>query len=350
MWSRSAGGFVGPVRTLRSIRATPSVGSIAGSAGVCWRRKRGSQASGARFRGARLGGGCGVGRLDPAIAETWATGSGGRLTLWTFTKINGSVVRLCDAGYRVTVDGDEYLPIGSPIASAEERVLGLGSNNTEYSAAFDIDAITEADLAAGLYNGATVRQESTSLDAPWVGRVTTAVYIVSSVTWNGYRWDMELEDVMALLGKRVGRTAKVVCDYDLGSTTGVGGCGVDLSGFTQTGTVASVDVARASAVFSGLQSGNYYRHGSLEWLTGANAGQRFDVRVSRDASPSGTLLAWAGLTASDVSVGDTARCIAGCDGRHSTCVAKFSNGRNFGGYKDMPGVKALIDYPPLRTT
>lgn len=285
---------------------------------------------------------------SPALAEQWATAPGGRLSLWTITKTNGSAVRLCDASYAVTIDGNEFSPIGSPVASADERVLGFAPGTAELSAAFEIDGITDADIRKGLYRGAEVRQEITSLAAPWVGRLTVSILRVRDVRWNGLVWEFACEDLMALLSRPTGRTAKVVCDHNLGSSTATGGCRVDLAGFTAAGTVTAVGVQRASAVFSGLEGGDYYRHGTIEWLTGANAGMLLDVRLCEDGLPSGTLIGWAGLTARDVAVGDTARCIAGCDGRFSTCVSKFNNGRNFGGFPFIPGVSALIDYPPYR--
>ena len=278
-----------------------------------------------------------------------AVPTGGWLYLWTITKNNGDIIRFCDASTIITIDGETYTPVGSPNASAREDMGSLDPDNRSASSYLDVDAISEDDLRAGFYRNATVVEEVTSLAAPWVGRWTTSVLKVVETRWNGLFWDFEMEDASRLLQNTNARTAKVVCDHDFGGPA----CGVDLSGnapdaspYTSTGTVTAVDTDRIQFTMSGLQADDWYRHGTLEWLTGDNTGQKFDIRQSSAT----TQITLAHLTSKPIQIGDTATVVAGCDGRYQTCVDRHQNGRRFGGFPFIPGIRAVIDYPPLRTS
>ena len=47
-----------------------------------------------------------------------------------------------------------------------------------------------------------------------------------------------------------------------------------------------------------------------------------------------------------VAVGDTFTIVAGCNGLKSTCISKFNNLVNYGGFEFIPGTDAVLKVRP----
>ena len=133
------------------------------------------------------------------------------------------------------------------------------------------------------------------------------------------------------------------CRHQFGSqfnATEIGACTLNLSSYTYTGTVASVVTDRVIFTTTGLSQPNgYCASGILTWTTGNNAGLSYSVKnhtVGANVQIELFLPTWV-----KIQPGDQFTITAGCDKSFSTCVSKFSNGINFGGF---PHIQVNINF------
>ena len=94
---------------------------------------------------------------------------------------------------------------------------------------------------------------------------------------------------------------------------------------------------------SGTYADNWFAWGSITGTSGANNGITRDVKsyaqATRDIKCQ-TPFPFA------IAAGDTFTLIAGCNGLKSTCVSKFSNVVNFGGFEFIPGSDEVLRVRP----
>ena len=110
--------------------------------------------------------------------------------------------------------------------------------------------------------------------------------------------------------------------------------------FTVT-SVTSNQVFRDSAR---LEAADYFAWGTIEWLTGNNAGARRKVQAY---AANGTFTL-SQMMFGTVQVGDTGTAIVGCRGRlEEDCRDKFNNVLNFGGEPHRRGLDSLTQAPVL---
>ena len=161
---------------------------------------------------------------------------------------------------------------------------------------------------------------------------------LGTVTLQESRYTVELHGLHDLLQQEIGAVYMAECRHDLGDAL----CGVNLATYTVTGSVTGV--GDASVFFDAAQSGvdGWFSYGKLQWLSGVNSGLAMEVKQWDAATKQMTL--WLPMPAVP-QVGDSYMVYAGCDKRFATCKAKFSNGVNFGGFPQMPGVDRILQYP-----
>lgn len=97
-----------------------------------------------------------------------------------------------------------------------------------------------------------------------------------------------------------------------------------------------------AAQWLGTQEDGWYRDGTVEWVTGDNAGSVHAVSSYTEATKRVTLLI---PTAFPIQLGDTAIVRVGCDGLIGTCKDKFDNVENFGGDPFAPSAQQIIEPP-----
>ena len=209
--------------------------------------------------------------------------------------------------------------------------LGFAVGGGEVAGALVSAGLTEDDVAAGLYDDASVEtwlvnwahpEERLLLDVGSLGEIRR--------TSDG-AFAAEVRGLMHSLDEEHGRLYRATCAADLGDAR----CGVDAnnSAVSVTGTVAQTDGALGFATggLAGYAEG-WFTGGRLVWTGGANAGLAVEVKVHRGAG----IDLWQ-RAPRPISVGDAFRVTAGCDKRFSTCREKFANAVNFRGFPHMPG-------------
>jgi uncharacterized phage protein (TIGR02218 family) len=149
----------------------------------------------------------------------------------------------------------------------------------------------------------------------WKGRVLAARFSGSEAT-------LKCEPIATSL-KRPGLRARyqLLCRHPLYSA----GCGALKDSFRVDGTVAAVSGATVQVAAAGTKPDGYFVAGMLA----TNEGKRMIVG---HAGSNVTLVA----PMPSLAIGDSVRLYAGCDHSTATCLNRFNNLANFGGFPYIP--------------
>ena len=259
---------------------------------------------------------------------------------WKVERRDGVVLGFTDHDRDIVFDGVTFAAATGFTASEVVSSLGLSVDNLEVEGALAAAAITEADLGAGLYDGATVELWRVNW-ADASQRVLMRKGALGEVSRGELAFTAELRGLAHVLQQATGRTYQRLCDADLGDSR----CGVDTDapGFKGSGTVEAVSDDRILTVsgLSGFDS-NWFSFGKLAWTSGDNAGRVAEVK-GHAAGSVVTLTLWQ-RAASAIEAGDGFTVTAGCDKTLATCRARFDNVANFRGFPHMPGNDRAFAY------
>jgi uncharacterized phage protein (TIGR02218 family) len=232
---------------------------------------------------------------------------------------------------------------GTGLSASEATArLGLAVDGAEIFGALADDSLTEADLAAGRYDSATVETWLVDWSEPSL-RVLLAKDTLGEVRREGAAFSAELRSPADRLNQEGGRLYTAACSADLGDAR----CTVDLEDPAFTGSGAVVSAAGASTIIvSGLDgfAEGWFAAGRLTFASGSNAGLAVEIKAHRASGGEVTLALWQAMPEA-IAPGDTFVVTAGCDKRFATCRDKFSNTVNFRGFPHMPGNDFVVRYP-----
>ncbi|MBI3437830.1 MAG: DUF2163 domain-containing protein [Proteobacteria bacterium] len=274
-------------------------------------------------------------------AELAARLAGGVTTfahVWRFTRRDGVQFAFTDHDEALVFDALTCEPVSGLVAGAVEKSLGLSVDTASVSGALNGEAISEDDLARGLWDGARVDLYRADWSDPSL-RVHLFAGRVGDVRRGVAAFEAELRGLQAPLNVAVGRVFSRFCDADLGDAR----CGKDIeaTAFRGDGLVTEVLSPTACKV-SGLSafSDGWFDRGKLVWSAGGQnevSAHRVEVGAAAielrdDAGPA-------------LTVGAAFRVYAGCDKSFATCRVKFANTLNFRGFPHMPGDDAIQSRP-----
>ncbi len=255
---------------------------------------------------------------------------------WRLERRDGVAYGFTDHDRSLLIDGLAYEPETGFSQSEARSSAGMAVDTVDIEGALSSPRLSEDDIAAGLYDGATVETLLVNWRDPAQRAVIRRSSIGRIVLADG-RFVAELESMAASLDRPSGRHLRRSCDATLGD----GRCGKLLAGaaYNGTGTVEAV-IAPGTVTVSGIDGfeSGWFSHGRITWSSGALSG-----RTSVVAAHSGATLV---LPAAGPmpATGDTFGIVAGCDKQFSTCKAKFANAENFRGFPHLPGNDAAYGY------
>ncbi|MFN7164197.1 MAG: DUF2163 domain-containing protein [Hyphomonas sp.] len=145
---------------------------------------------------------------------------------WTLTRADGFVLAVTEHDHPLTVAGRTYEPGGSLEGLGFSASASLAPGLAGARGALSHDGITEADLEAGLWDGARIDVIRADWKAPeqsvhvWSGRLTRLRRDVAG-------FEAELVSLKADLERPVGRVYARRCDAALGDAR----CGADIDAF-----------------------------------------------------------------------------------------------------------------------
>ena len=272
-------------------------------------------------------------------------------------KLNSGVTTLCrcwritrrDAVVQGFTDHDEDVVLdgltcraGTGLTGSEATArLGLAVGGSEISGALADDALSEADLAAGRYDAATIEIFLVDWSEPALF-VLLSKGTLGEVRREGQAFIAEMRGLADRLNQESGRRYGATCSADLGDSR----CTVDLtsSAFRGSGTVSQLS-GTSSFFASGLAAfaDGWFTAGRLQWTSGANLGLAVEVKSHRVGTDGVALDLWQAMP-EPLSTGDSFVATAGCDKRFETCRSRFNNAINFRGFPHIPGNDFVARY------
>jgi uncharacterized phage protein (TIGR02218 family) len=260
---------------------------------------------------------------------------------WRLTRTDGTVLGFTDHDRPLTAAGTAFQPRTGFSATEARDTLGLAIDTVDIEGALSSAEISEADIAAGLYDDATVETLLVNWRDPTMATVLRSATVGRIARRDG-AFVVELKSRMHALDQVNGRSLARRCDAELGDQR----CRFDLDrdGYSAAGAVVSATTPELLRV-SGLDGfpGGWFAHGVLDWSGGALAGRRSRI-TGHTKSEGGVDLALQPGDLPGPGAGDNFVVRAGCDKSFAICKAKFSNALNFQGFPHLPGNDAAYGY------
>jgi uncharacterized phage protein (TIGR02218 family) len=258
----------------------------------------------------------------------------GTASYWRVTRRDGVTLGFTGHDRDVWLDGVLHRAAPGMLPSAVRRTADLSADSVEVQGTLTHDAISAADLSAGLFDGAQVQLgivdwETGDLATLYRGEIGAISEVAAG-------FSAELLSAKAQLdADPVPRTSPTCRAQFCGP-----GCTLSTARFTHELRVSTIDLTANAVSFAGGPAADDIRDGSLRWVDGTQAGQSNAV-VEVD----GAMLVLERALDPGIAVGDLARVREGCDHTIATCAGRFANSVNFQGEPFVPGNDILTRTP-----
>jgi uncharacterized phage protein (TIGR02218 family) len=257
-------------------------------------------------------------------------------TYWRVLRRDGVTLGFTSHDRDLWFEGVLHRAAPGMLPSAIRRTADLGADSVEVEGALTHDAISSADLAAGLFDGAQVQLGI----ADWQTGELAVLYRgeIGAIGEEGAGFSAELLSAKWQLEvDPIPRTSPTCRAPFCGP-----GCTLSAARFTHDLRTATVDLAANAVSFPAGPRAEQFRDGSLRWLDGPQAGQANTV-----VDVEGELLILEQAIDPTLAPGTLARVQEGCDHTIATCASRFANSINFQGEPFLPG-NDLLTRSPLK--
>lgn len=284
-----------------------------------------------------------------------------RVQCWRITRLDGEVFSYTAHDQPMEYLGTTFSPCDSLKATAVSGTSDTGTDagDVEITGIISDTGITEADIANGLFDGATVEvflvPFNTGIDAITGIPTTTEIAsrltkgVISRIQHTPKQYVATVNSPgIKLTQQALLKAYTPACRWALGSAQ----CGVVLdSSDAAIGTVTSMPSRNAAASttyrsFSDstrAEATDYFTFGKLTWTSGANVGVEAMVKSFGYSD----FELW-DIMPNEISVGDAYEVFPGCNKTTTDCDTKFSNLINFGGFPSIPGKDSIYETPEIK--
>lgn len=271
-------------------------------------------------------------------------------TLWLVTLADSTVLAFTDHDEDIEFGGVTYASASGYTATDVASGCTLEVDNLDLEGALISPSITEADLRAGVWDGAAIRITLVNWADLTMGGLVQRVGHLGEVTIERGRYKAELRGLIQAYSTTIVELTSPGCRAAFGDAR----CGINLTGSPSTfggspsqaifvsGTVTAiaadqVTLSDAARTESAHASGSgWWAGGKLTWTSGANAGLSMEVK----SNTSGSLVLALPMPYA-VGAGDSYTLTAGCDKTIGTC-GEFGNIVNFRGEPYLRGNDVLV--------
>ena len=159
--------------------------------------------------------------VPSALVARIESGAARLAHVWLLTRRDDQQLGFTDHDRDLTHDGVTCRAASGWTAGAADAGLGFAPGSASATGGLDSDALTDADIASGLYDGCAIEcrrvdwSEPTLFVSLWSGTITR-------LKRDGAAFTAEIEGPLAALDRVAGRTFGRLCDANLGD----GRCGV----------------------------------------------------------------------------------------------------------------------------
>lgn len=255
---------------------------------------------------------------------------------WRLARRDGLCLGFTTHDRDILIEDLVYRAAPGLVPSAVSQGDGFEAERLDVSGALTSDAVTEADLTAGRWDGAAVSLFMVDWREPATPSVALATGELGDVGVKGHGFEAELKGLTALLDKAVVEQTSPECRAQLGDKR----CRVDLAGRVRVTRVTAVPAEDRIELADLNADADAYAYGRVRWLSGANSGLEMGLRGS-----AGNVVTLAEPPYAPAAVGDMVEISEGCDKAFATCTGRFVNGANFRGEPHLPGMDLLTRYP-----
>ncbi len=252
---------------------------------------------------------------------------------WQLTLTDTTVMGFTDHTSDLTISSILYKAATGFSPTSIETKDRFSVDNLDVAGILDSAAITEADIMAGKYDFAEILIFMVNVTDLSQGIITHRRGWLGEVSLQNGQFTAEVRGLAQKLQQNIVELYSPTCRAVLGDTR----CKVALGGFTASGAINTVTSRQVFISNSMTQAAGYFSGGEVQWLTGANAGRRMEIKEFSNKQFTLVL-----PMPNNVAVGDTFNAIAGCDKTFNTCFTKFSNAVNFRGEPYVPGMDKML--------
>lgn len=254
--------------------------------------------------------------------------------IWKMTSTSGTVAAYA-AHTRDILFGAVTYSAAQVEPTRFTQTLGVQqANNVELFGIFD-SIVTESDLQGGKWKNAKIVFEYVNYLDLTMGSIGRMKGQAGKFAINNGTFTVELRSLSDLLHQEIGDLTS-----PLDRNRSPEELGVAMGPFTFARTVTAVADRRNFTVGGAAQANDYFKYGRAEWSTGANAGLKMEIKASV-----GNVIELQLPMRSVIAIGDTLNLIAGYDSTREQCRDKFAAIEMFDGEPDLPGLRAIIEYP-----
>lgn len=276
--------------------------------------------------------------LGGPLAAHLATRSHTRAVMMLLELRDGTIIGVTDHDQDLDFDiGDGVITYRAGTGIFPSDIVltaGLDTDNCEVSGPID-EIVTRPAVLGGRFNRARVRLFQVNHKSLSSGAIKIVAGNISFARVEGGRFVFEIRSDKDKFNQVIGRLITNNCTADFGDVQ----CGVTPEEIT--GTVTAVtDGLQFTVSFAGAYADDYFNLGTVEPVTGVNAGG--DPVEILDWTAAGVLTLFAPL-AVDPEVGDTFSIKVGCtkarmnaDPTVRTCLF-YNNVERFRGFPEVPG-------------
>jgi len=275
----------------------------------------------------------------------------GTTTLATCLKItlsDSTIIAFTDHDQDITYDGVIYKSSAGYIPSSVESKSNLDEESLSVNGAFEIGNLVRTDMLSGKYDYAKIEIFILNYADTTMGKVDSIQGRFGRVNFSDNQFTVNIFSNTKLFGQTIGRTYTSLCSADLGDSK----CKINLSNYTETGTVLTVTDQHSFTASitdlngNGITISDWFTSGLLTWTSGNNNGKKIEIR-QHTYSGDHTLSLQEDMFFT-IQSGDTFTIYAGCQKRTiEDCKNKFNNILNNRGFKYVPTRDQLNKVPKV---
>lgn len=253
---------------------------------------------------------------------------------WRIERCDGITLGLTGHDRDLVFAGLRHRTAPGMVPSAVRRTATFEPDSAEVQGAMSHDAIGEADLGAGRFDGARVSMGL--VDWETLEAETLFTGSIGSVGREGTTFSAELQSVKHMLARQIVPRTSPSCRAEFCGE----GCTLSAARFTRDAEVVEVSADRQWVKIAGIADAASFDFGWLRAVDGADAGLLVRVQSVDEA--------WLVLErplSDDAAAGMRVILREGCDHTIATCADRFGNAVNFQGEPFLPGNDLLTRYP-----
>ena len=254
-------------------------------------------------------------------------------TCWKVTRRDGTLMGFTDYVNDLVVSGVTYVAATGATPTGITTSDQFSVDNLDVQGILSSDAITEQDIGLGKYDYAAIEIFTVNVSDLTQGVLHYRIGWLGEVTVKNGQFTAELRGLAQKLQQNIGEIFSPSCRATFGDSR----CKINLASYTFTGSVTGLTSQQAFLASALNQASGFFTGGEIQWLTGANAGLRMEIKTFLNTQVTFVL-----PMPNAIALGDTFHAIAGCDKSFPTCYGRFANAANFRGEPYVPGMGALL--------